>query len=473
MRLHLPPNHVYFYCVLRVLLLAARRPLLGHGFSPVQVVVLRFHCQAKQGGSFWRTFATDTSIQEPPPSPALVKARIPAAAPREGLGQWLLTAALRSPLWQHVLVPAARRKIIDTAETNGIPWTRCKAWLLAQDGPWRSKSSIEDGATAATAAAIALHEQQLSQIPAWYRAASYHAYATGHLSWEAAVEMELAGAAVGARNVPAAGAAGERVFRGRFRAALGAAGAAVPPAVDATAANHTNSTAAAVVLLDVGCGTGVSTRLLAGHVPPQHAAAARVIGVDLSPYFTAVGTRLLELAPRTAADAWVCDIAPDPRIRYQWGNAADLTFLADASVDVVNMQFVAHELPVAETLRIFAEAHRVLKNGGQLWFCEMDFEAPAYAAQRANPLLFALLRATEPYLDEYADGQAEIWNGLRGTYSAVTIAAATGRHFAAVAVKGCNDNDETSCLWNDWRFDAATGDYRVTDTHLQVWENQQ
>jgi ubiquinone/menaquinone biosynthesis C-methylase UbiE len=361
-----------------------------------------------------------------------------------GLGQWLLDAALASPVWKYIMVPAARQKIIDTAQQNGIPWMACKAWLLAQDGPWNKNSESDVSSTEA-----ALWQSQLANIPSWYATSAYHAYETGHLSWEAAVEIELAGAAIGARNMPAAARHGETVFRRQFHTALVSAGA-VPPTEG--------------ILVDVGCGTGTSTRLLAAHYPQ----AASITGIDLSPYFCAVGTRLLELAP--TSDVWVCDIQPEPRIRYQWGNAADMTALfADCSVDVVNVQFVAHELPVAETLKILKEAHRVLKPGGQLWLCEMDFQAPAYAAQRANPVLFSLIRSTEPYLDEYADGQADIWQCLRDTFAATTIAAATGRHFACVAVKG--DNNSTFQCWNDWRFDEQ-GNYRVDDTHLQVWENK-
>jgi ubiquinone/menaquinone biosynthesis C-methylase UbiE len=196
---------------------------------------------------------------------------------------------------------------------------------------------------------------------------------------------------VGARNYPAAGRHGEQVFRGQFHNALVASQAFVPD----------QST-----ILDVGCATGTSTRLLASAFPQ----AKSILGMDLSPYFVQVAQRLLQLAPTTKN--WVCDIDTDDRITYQWGNGAD-TKLPDASVDVVNVQFVSHELPVHVTLDIVREAHRILKVGGQFWFCEMDFQAPAYAAQRANPLLFSLIRSTEPFLDEYADGQPEIWSCLQ------------------------------------------------------------
>ena len=367
--------------------------------------------------------------------------------PRVGFAQHLLNFALQSPLWQYVLVPAARQKIIDTAQANGILWRDCWAWLYAQEGPWREEEQSPLVSTN-------------TDIPNWYRQASYHAYETGHLSWDAAMEIELASAAVGARNVPKAGYKGETVFRQQFTAALGPHALPLP--------NNSK-------FLDMGCATGTSTRWLAQKFPDCQ--KYQFIGLDLSPYFCAVGTRLLELAPlrerRGGEDAgeWVCDVQPDARISFQQGNGA-VTPFADDSFDVVNLQFVAHELPVQETLAIIREAHRILKPGtGQLWFCEMDFESPAYAAQRANALTFALIRATEPYLDEYADGQAEIWRCLRDTFATTVIAPATGRHFAAVSTKGAERTESGPGTLTDLRFDAA-GNYRVEDTHLQVWENK-
>jgi ubiquinone/menaquinone biosynthesis C-methylase UbiE len=388
-----------------------------------------------------------------------------SAAFAVAIGRWLLDAALRSPLWKRVLVPAARQKIIATAQANGIPWTRSKRWL------WERLDTTSNAVPTAG-----------TTLPDWYVKAPYHAYDTGHLSWEAAAELELASAAIGARNVPRSGRHGEAVFRDRFRAALAQAGAryesAAPPLPDSRSGSGSSGKSSALVILDVGCGTGTSTRLLAKQFPHE---STTLLGLDLSPYFIATGRRLQELAPTVPATTtgdesnWICTVAPDPRIEYRWGNAA-ATGLADASVHVVNMQFVAHELPLAVTRDVFREAHRILADQGQLWFCEMDFQAPAYQAQRSNPLLFALLRATEPYLDDYADGQASLWEALAELGFDVTIAPATGRHFAAVAVKR-KTNARTTATGNkgtiqDLRFDAE-GNYRVEDTHLQVWENQQ
>jgi hypothetical protein len=137
---------------------------------------------------------------------------------------------------------------------------------------------------------------------------------------------------------------------------------------------------------------------------------------------------------------------------------------------VVQLQFVAHELPPSIAKQVVDEAFRMMKPGGQLWMCEMDFEAPAYAAQRANPLLFCLIRATEPYLDEYADSAAELRQYIASKFSITKVVAATGRHYALVATKG-EDRDAAGVL-EDLRFNPD-GTYRKEDTHLKVWENKQ
>jgi hypothetical protein len=124
-------------------------------------------------------------------------------------------------------------------------------------------------------------------------------------------------------------------------------------------------------------------------------------------------------------------------------------------------------------LAMIRQAHYILKPGGQLWVCEMDFQAPAYRAQRSNPLLYSFLRATEPYLDDYAVGQDAIWSCLRETFATVTIVPATGRHYSCVATKGATDQTgNPSSTWNDLRFDKY-GSYRIPDTHLKLWENKQ
>jgi ubiquinone/menaquinone biosynthesis C-methylase UbiE len=355
----------------------------------------------------------------------------PKAPPRTGFAQTLLNFALTSPLWKLVLVPQARANIVNTAEANGIPWNECKTWI---------QTNAE------------MVEVDNVKVPDYYRQA-FHAYETGNLSWDAAWEVEIASAAIGARNFPQYGSKGEDGFRGAFESALADAGASMPTGAK---------------VLDLGSGSGMSTRRLAKNFPQ----AETIQGVDLSPYFIQIGKELLKLAPKRFDEGgnWVSTITPDDRIQYQVGDAAQ-TGLESESFDVVNLQFVLHELPADAARDIVDEALRLLKPNGQLWICEMDFEAPAYAAQRANALLFSLLRSTEPYLDDYAESIAGLFQYVQSKFDATTVIPATGRHYALVATKGKKESISDGVL-NDLRFNED-GTYRVEDTHLKVWESKQ
>ncbi|KAL7468490.1 hypothetical protein ACHAXS_008737 [Conticribra weissflogii] len=389
-------------------------------------------------------------------SVAAVAESKPRSQPRTGLAQQLLNLALNSPLWDYVLVPQARASIVKTAEENGIPWVAAKEWLKSQkDAPWNNNYVKNENIP----------------YPDYYMK-SFHAYSEGNLSYDAAIEQELASRAIGARNFPKFGEAGEDVFRGAFDKALIELGASVD------ARNNKQD----AIIVDFGCGTGTSTRRLAQQYPQ----ATKVIGIDLSPYFIDVGNTLLTLGPtaitgfngvdsenKVNTQGWITTILPDERIELRQGDMAD-SQLPSNYISVVNLSLVMHELPTNVAKLVVLEAYRILKPGGQLWISEMDFESPAYKAQRENALLFSLLRATEPYLDEYADGMRELRNFVVKTFGTdggwVKIAAATGRHYALVAEKGA-DLGINRMRFEDFRF-REDGSYAVEDTHLKPWESK-
>jgi len=356
------------------------------------------------------------------------------APPRTGFAQQLLDFALASPIWTYILVPQARSTMVKTAEANGIPWQGAKQWLK-ENSQQRPILEAE------------------YDVPSYYKKA-FHAYQDGNLNWDAALEVEIASCSVGARNFPQYGSQGEDAFRGAFESALNQACAHVP---------------AGAKILDMGCGTGMSTRRLARNFPQ----ASSIQGIDLSPYFVEIGRQLLDLEPKGFQDGgpWVSNIVNDDRIEYLVGDAAN-TNLQAGSFDVVNLQFVLHELPPEAAVGIVDEALRLLKPNGQLWICEMDFEAPAYAAQRANALLFSLIRSTEPYLDEYAESISSLFDYIQRKFSNATVVPATGRHYALVATKGSLHSSDGPGVLTDQRFDRD-GNYRVEDTHLKVWESRQ
>ena len=435
---------------------------VGSGFSPtinslhrngitIKLYSTNTDSKTGKGSSTSTSTSTDTSST----STTTTVVRKPKAKPRTGIAQRILDYALTSPLWKLVLVPQARNNIVKTAEANGIPWEKSYQWFMTQEGPWNVNSNK---------AKFKKKNYDTRLYPEYYKK-EFHAYQDGNLSWNAAIEQELASRAVGARNFPTLGADGEDAFRSSFEQAILRLGGNVPPGG---------------IIVDLGCGTGTSTRRLGSLFPKSD----KLLGIDLSPYFITVGQTLLELAPRKrmgmeddAAREWVTSIERDERIELRVGDAGNIE-LDDESVDAVNLSLVIHELPIDVTIQVCQEAWRILKPSGQLFISEMDFDSPAYAAQRENAMLFSLLRCTEPYLDDYADGVEEVREVLVQKFQNVKITAATGRHCALVATKGdgsiSRDGGEKDVngVFEDTRFDA-NGNYAVDDTHLKVWESKE
>ena len=380
--------------------------------------------------------STTTGVPSPPPR-------------RTGFGQKVLDFALETPLWKHILVPRARANIAKTAEANNVPWSSAKEWIQSKVNEETNPNPMKD-----------LKPQD---IPEYYRTSAFHAYEEGNLNWDAAWDVELASCAVGARNFPKYGSKGEEAFRGAFAQALKDAGATIP-------------SKGGVSILDMGCGSGMSTRRIAQQFPQ----ATKIVGMDLSPYFIAVGKRLLDLAPIESfhnGGPWVSTIVPDDRIEYQVGDVANTRF-DDNTFDVVNLQFVLHELPTSAAFQVIDEAARILKkDGGQFWICEMDYESPYQAEVRANPLVFSLIRSTEPFLDDYAESIPQLLLYLQAKFDSITVVAATGRHFALVAtLNGQSESEDEEGnkkqgIMTDLRFNDD-GTYRLKDTHLRAWESK-
>lgn len=116
-------------------------------------------------------------------------------------------------------------------------------------------------------------------------------------------------------------------------------------------------------VLDVGCGTGLLTRMVARRAAPNGSAT----GVDPSEEALARARRTTRLA----------------NAAYQVGRAEELGF-PDATYDVVVSSLMIHHLPDQARPRALREMFRVLRPGGHLLVAE--FRAPE------NPALKRLIR---------------------------------------------------------------------------------
>ncbi|NRQ40769.1 methyltransferase domain-containing protein [Nonomuraea sp. NN258] len=114
-------------------------------------------------------------------------------------------------------------------------------------------------------------------------------------------------------------------------------------------------------VVDVGCGTGYLSRILAPVVGP----AGQVTGVDPAP-------SMVEYAVKRAP----------ANCSYLVGQAQELPF-PDASCDIVVSSLAVHHVPVRDRPRAIAEMFRVLRPGGRLVIGE--FRPPV------NPLLNRLV----------------------------------------------------------------------------------
>ena len=197
-----------------------------------------------------------------------------------------------------------------------------------------------------------------------YYLASFHAYAQGNLSWEAAMEVEVAAHAVHARIWPEAGAQGDAMLRQSFHTPLQSAISPAPQAI-----------------LDLGCSVGMSSFALQALYPQ-----AQITGLDLSPYFLTVAQYQAQQQTPAQPITWV-------------HAAAEATGLPDASFDLVSAHLVFHELPQAAAVDILREARRILRPGGHLAIMDMNPRSEVFA--KMPPYILTLLKSTEPYLDQY------------------------------------------------------------------------
>jgi SAM-dependent methyltransferase len=253
----------------------------------------------------------------------------------------------------NVMKGQARQVLIKTAEKNGIPWRQNYEKL--------EKSGLKQKLITFTNPDI--------NYPEYYNV-PFHAYAEGNLCWQAAFEAASATQSMGLRvwrdEKGLTWETAQERMRGSFHDALTTYG---PENVRD--------------ILDIGCSVGISTLTLHRYYEQKQGQGIRSIGIDLSPYMLVVAQHMDE----------------NKEIR-QWRHCqGENTGLPDNSFDLITLQFLIHELPRYATLSIFQEAKRLLRPGGCLAIIDNNPKSPVI--QNLPPILFTLMKSTEPWSDDY------------------------------------------------------------------------
>lgn len=272
----------------------------------------------------------------------------------------------------------ARQVLIKTAEKNGVPWRQQVEELEA--------SGIQQRLAQITNPAI--HYPDYYQVP-------FHAYEAGNLCWQAAFEAESATHAMALRvwkDEPLTWQAAQERLRGSFHQVLAQRISA--PVQD---------------ILDIGCSVGLSTLALHRFYQNRQEIPVRTVGLDLSPHMLTVAQH-----------------RDQQREIAAWLHAnAEATGLPDGSFDLVTLQFVTHELPGWATAAIFREAWRLLRAGGHLAI--VDNNPQSLVIQNLPPVLFTLMKSTEPWSDDYYTFNLEAAMQSAG-FEQVTTVASDPRH---------------------------------------------
>ncbi|GMH41542.1 hypothetical protein BSKO_09452 [Bryopsis sp. KO-2023] len=264
-------------------------------------------------------------------------------------------AAINTPGIFNIMKFFAKRVLKNTAEKRGVPWTE-------KVQTYKSDEQMEE--------LFRILEDPSIEYPSYYTR-EFHGYDEGNLNWDAAFEAEMASYVIAWRTFNDESIPAVEAFR-KMKQGI----------VDAL--KDYRGDAVVKDILDAGCSVGCSTTFLANKFPE-----ARVLGLDLSPYFLAVA----EHSRRHSADPSVAD-----RMEYRHA-LAEKTNLEDASFDVCSYQSVFHECPSSASTSILKESYRLLKPGGTSVIFDSDPTCEALA--RLPPVLFTLMKATEPWTDEY------------------------------------------------------------------------
>ncbi|WP_295614118.1 class I SAM-dependent methyltransferase [Chamaesiphon sp. GL140_3_metabinner_50] len=279
----------------------------------------------------------------------------------------------------------ARELIIKRAESIGVAWRDDVKFLRSRGSQTAFSPQWETDLAKITTPDL--------EYPKYYLT-SFHAYDRGNMSWDAAMEVEVAAYSVHAKIFAETGTTGDTQLRQTYHDLIVGSLPAPPQTI-----------------LDIGCSVGMSTFAMQQVYPD-----AQLTGLDLSPYFLAIANYRADRQQSS---------------RINWVHAAgESTGLPAHSYDLISLFLICHELPQTATREIFQEAKRLLKPGGHIAIMDMNPESDIYA--QMAPYILTLLKSTEPYLDRYFTLDI-VQSLIDAGFEAPTITANTPRHRTVIA----------------------------------------
>jgi ubiquinone/menaquinone biosynthesis C-methylase UbiE len=292
---------------------------------------------------------------------------------------------INTPPLYKLMKRQARQVLIKTAEKNDIPW-RQNYQKLTESGIKNNLNTIIN--------------PQIT-YPDYYQK-PFHAYEQGNLCWDAAFEVESATYAMALRiwrDEKLTWQTAQDRMRSSFYKVL---------------SQYTFKPVKNI--LDLGCSVGISTQSLHQYYSQLQQDPINTIGLDLSPY-------MLSVAKWRDVNSTISE----------WKHAkAEDTGFPDNSFDVVTLQFILHELPQFATKQIFQEALRILKPGGCIGILDNNPKSPVI--QNLPPVLFTLMKSTEPWTDEYY--LLDVENTLKEIgFAYQTTVATDPRHRTIIGLK--------------------------------------
>jgi ubiquinone/menaquinone biosynthesis C-methylase UbiE len=304
----------------------------------------------------------------------------------ENLLSQIVNGLIKTKPIYRVMKQQARKVLINTAEKNGIPW----------------RQTVREFETSGIQDRLAQISDPNVTYPDYYNV-PFHAYDEGNLCWLAAFEAESATYSMAMRvwlEEKLTWQMAQDRLRSSFHAVL---------------AEHGSQQVKDI--LDIGCSVGISTltlhRYYSRKAQPE---PVKTVGLDLSPYMLSV--------------AKVRDTQNEVS---QWVHGkGESTGFGDRSFDVITLQFLIHELPREASVAVFQEALRLLRPGGCLAIVDNNPQSPVI--QNLPPVLFTLMKSTEPWSDDYYTFEVEAALVQVGFESPITVAS-DPRHRTIVAKK--------------------------------------